>query len=658
MPLDMMGSAGSSRMFDLTARPLPRQNTEAVLLHAGRMMRAQAGMEEWAKIATQCVDYFEGRQWTADDLRKLRDEGRPSLTINGILPLVNLVLGYHINTRTEGGYLPGHDGSGTAEIAAALTAVGKFIDERNDVSFVSSEVFLDGLLTGRGYFESRIDFSKNALGEPRVRAVDPFSVYHDPDAFSYDPNEGNYLIKSRWVSTEEVRCHYGEEAEHWVSPLLGGRGGGGLLPVGYGLDMPEITPWRNFGGDQYDRGVWGSFTDQIFDWVDKQRKVVRLLDIEHWVMTDRWFFVDMETGDQKPVPDAWDRQKIERVMLWAAENRVPLVVQKKMTRRLRWTHMVADVVVFDEWSPYDSMTITPYYPYFRRGMTKGMVEPLVDPQRERNVRRSARLNIIGRSSNGGWMVPEGGLSPEQSDNLERNGGRPGLVMKYRTTAPNGSSLPPPQQISPAQSPVSIAQLEAEAKDDLMEIAGINPSALGQDDKSNISGRTVLARQQGTVIGLEGFMSNYHRTIRMLAARKLELIQGFMTEPRIIRVIGSGGNPMQVEINQKTAAGIVNDLSLGRYAVRVDETSLTESFLAGQFHELLEMKAAGIPMPDEFIIDASSIGRKEELRAQIAALREQMAAAGVPARDDPASAGTGPGPGGSMTGPDGGSLPAG
>jgi hypothetical protein len=64
----------------------------------------------------------------------------------------------------------------------------------------------------------------------------------------------------------------------------------------------------------------------------------------------------------------------------------------------------------------------------------------------------------------------------------------------------------------------------------------------------------------------------------------------------------------------------------------------------------------MPMPDEFIVEASSLGRKEELLAMMKAEREAMAAAGIPAGDAPGAKATGGGPGGSAVGADGGSMP--
>ncbi|CAB4144195.1 hypothetical protein UFOVP469_17 [uncultured Caudovirales phage] len=649
-----MNESAEARVFARARRALPVQDWNMIQLIAQRFLHAQDGMRDWAVKARECVDFYEGRQWSEGDIRKLIAEKRPMLTINKILPLVNLVVGYHLNNQTQDQFLPGHDGSGSAATAAALSMVTKQIDQMNDLQYIDTEVFLDGLLTGRGYYDSRLDFRKNALGNVAIGAVDPFTVYVDPEAASYDLNTGNFVITSRKVSIEDILGLYGHEAAEAVVPLLGGQSRGSMGSQVFGW-KEEITPWRNFGGDEEGRDLWSRFAG-IDDWVDRQRKTVMLFDMQGYQHVDRWVFVDMDTGDQKPIPDEWDAQRIERVLMWSQANSVNLVVQQKTMRRLRWTHMIGDTIVFDSWSPYETMTLTPFFPYFRRGMTKGMVEPLIDSQREINVRRSARQNIIGRSSNSGWKVHEGSMTPEQLEDLENNGGSAGFILKYKTTGPSGTTLPQPEQITPQQSPISVAQLEGEAKTDIEEIAGINKASLGQVDQSNVSGRAILARQQQTVIGLEGFIANYHRSKRGLGRKKLELIQSFMTEPRIVRVMGKGHAQEVLMINQRTAAGIANDVSLGNYEVSIDETSLSDSFLEGQFRELMTMKQAGMPIPDEFLIDASSLGRKDDLKAQLAAAREQMAAQGVQAGDAPGAV-NGPGPGGSAVDQNGGSLPA-
>lgn len=649
-----MSVGGLSTVIDPLASKLPRQDWDWIIKHAERFRRAADAMEPWATRAKECVETFEGKQWREADLKKLEAEGRPALTINKVRPLVNLVLGYHLNNQTDVSYMPGNDGSGTADVARVLTAVSKQISQVNELPFIDAEVFLDGILTGRGYYDCRMDFGANALGNCKWEADDPFTVYPDPDAQTYDLNTGNFVMKSRWISVDEVEYFYGQDAANLVRPLTNGMSFNQFPSTLYeGHD--EITPWRRFGGDIDNPNTWRLYTDQFYNWVDTMRKTIRMLDIQHYVRTWQWHFVDLETGDQKPVPDNWSPDKANRVLMWARDNGEPLILQRKRVRRLRWTHMVGDIIVFDRWSDYDTFTLVPFFPYFRRGQTKGMIDDLLDPQREINVRRSARQNIIGRSSNGGWKYAKGSLDAQMKRNLEINGGRPGFQLEYDTKQ---GQLPPPEQIGPGQSPVSVEQLEKEAENDLKEIAGINDSALGQVDQATVSGRAIQARQQQTVVGLEGFIANYHRTKHLCGKKQLEVVQNFYTTQRIVRVTSPGTTPMTAIINQKAAQGVINDVTLGTYATVIDETSLSDSFLAGQFNELMTLKQIGIPIPDDFLIDASSIGRKDELRASVLQARQQEAAQAAATGVPPGGPPQGTGPGGSKTGLDGGSIPHG
>ncbi len=630
---------------------------ERLLLHAQRYRRGVDAMRPWAETAKKCVDYYEGRQWSAADLAKLANEKRPALTLNKIKRLVNLVQAYFLNNRADLAFMPGYDGTGVAGVAEALTHVAKQISEMNQLPFIDAEITMDGLLTGRGFYDYRLSFKKNLLGDVAVRAADPFAVIVDADADQYDPECWGHVMEKRWVSPEEVEFFYGTEVAQRLGPFLRFGGVNTGMPTGLGGNLDGISPRTRFGG--YEDSTDGLYADYLYDWLDAARKNVLLLDIQHYVRVKRWFFVDLETGDSRAIPDGWDRGRVEKALLWARDQGQPLVMQERITRRVRWTHIIGDVIAYDDWSPYDTFTLVPYFPYFRRGQTQGMVEPLLDPQDEVNKRRSSRLNMLSRSAAGGWIWAKGALDPQQKRNLEKYGSTPGVMVEWDS---KDGKLPPPAPIQPGTSPAAYAQIENDAEEDLVQIAGINESALGQVDQSVMSGRAIERRQRQAVMGQELFMTNFRRTKELCGRKTLELVQGHYTEQRIVRVIGPGKKPVQMVINQRSAAGVVNDVSLGSYALAIDETPLSKSFLEAQFDELLRMKELGMPVPDDHIIDASSVPRKEELKLALMAAREAaaMAAAAAP----PAEGGEGPpgeggsGPGGSRVGSDGGSLPAG
>lgn len=297
--------------------------------------------------------------------------------------------------------------------------------------------------------------------------------------------------------------------------------------------------------------------------------------------------------------------------------------------------MVGDIVVYDGWSPYKTFTLTGYFPYFRRGMTRGAVEDLLDPQREVNKRRSANIDIVTRTAHSGWKYHKDSLTPENKDRLEREGASPGINIEWQ-----GEAHMEPRKIESSAPPIAMERLETKAADDLKEISGVNDSLLGQIDKVQ-SGRAIEARQRQGVISIQIYMDNNSRSKELLARKKLEMVQNHYTEQRIIRIRGDGGNLNKVIINQEVAGKIVNDVTVGRYSVQIDETPLSASFLSAQFEELMMLIEKGV-LPLEAVmdvaVDVSSIPQKDLIKKRIQAV---MAAKGIPIGDD---VGTVPGTG--------------
>lgn len=618
-----------------TRRKLPEQNFETVLLMADRFDRSSFAQQAWAKVAKECVEMVEGKQWSEADLRVLEEEGRPGLTFNKIGPLVRIVLGYHRNNRTDEKYLPSHDDASTVEIAQAITKTAKQISEATQQPYVDTEVFMDGIITGRGYYDWRLDFEENELGEAMSEAVDPFATYLDPDADQYDLNKGSYVMTSRWASLDEIEGTYGLPARRMVEPLvMGGQSG---MPAVLTQYAEELTPWRKFGGDEdsefdYSFGSSQGFLHNITDY---GRKTVRILEMQHYKRTKTRLIVDLETGMLKPLPDHWDMRRIQRFMEWQEERFArlgkvsPIRFDERMMRRVKWTTMVGDFLVYDDWSPYKTFTIIPYFPYFRRGKTRGMVEDLMDPQREINKRRSAQIDQVTRSANSGWLLHEGGLDVEQEENWENNSAAPGFVGKWR-----GEKHMKPERIQQAAQPIAAEKLEMKASDDLKEISGINEELLGQVDKVQ-SGRAIEAKQRQGVMALQTYMDNMSRTKELGGRKKLELIQNHYTEERMVRILGDDGAQDQIIINQRQplTGSILNNVSLGKYSLSTDETPLSASFLAAQWEELMEMIEKGV-LPVEAVMDIavelSTIPQKEVVKQRIQGF---MRAQGIAVGDD-------------------------
>lgn len=620
-------------------RKLPPQDAQKTIFHLERYVRAADAHARWATEAKECVDFLESRQ-IRDEIREALERKRqPAYTFNKIGRLVRLVLGFFANNRTDVQFLPAMDDLGSQQVAEAISQVWKTVAKMGDNAFSDIEVVLDGIVTGRGWWDARLDFSSNDFGDIALVSKDPFSVFVDPDCQDYNINKAGFLFESRWVSLAEVGANYGPEAEHLVGHLFR-TDGYSSFPATYLSTSPDdIRPLTTFGDDDgMGRGEhWRQVQQSWHDFVDPYRKSVRLIDSQYHVTENRDVFIDLETGDRKVIPDENEilrltdgkqnrQQWIDKIMYHAQRLDNPLRVAQRPVTRVGWSTFVGDIMVYDGFSPYDTYTKTGYFPYFRRGQTRGMVADLRDPQREYNKRRNAEILGLTRLSGGGWWYEENSLDPVQERNLRQFGSQPGFVGKFK------AGKNEPKQIQPQQPNAGQERARETAGQEIMDISGINESAMGEIDKVQ-SGRAIEARQRQAVIAIQLYSTNWSRTMNLLGRKFLELVQKHYTEERVFRILGEDGRQNRLVLNQAVMdpEGVnvvdrMNDVTLGKYTVMVEETPMAKTFQNAQFEEamaLLEKMGpiAGqvLPAVIDIIIDMSSLPRKEEFKERMAQL---------------------------------------
>ena len=167
------------------------------------------GHLDYIETAKKCDAFYRGNQWDAADVATLDDEGRPALTINTILPTVNTVLGEQSTRRAEITFKP--RGAGNQQIADVLTKLYLQISDNNKLHWLESQVFADGLIQDRGYFDVRVDFTDHIQGEVRVSTKDPLDILIDPDAKEYDPKTWNEIFETKWMSLDQIEEQYGQK---------------------------------------------------------------------------------------------------------------------------------------------------------------------------------------------------------------------------------------------------------------------------------------------------------------------------------------------------------------------------------------------------------------------------------------------------------------
>ena len=540
--------------------------------------------------ASKCEDFFVGMQWDQNDLVLLKAYKRPALTINKIISTISNVLGEQIFNRTDVAFKPRNEGA-TSEVADALTKVFMQIGDNNQLPWVRSDVFCDGVVGSRGFFDVRLDFTDSLRGEVRVEQLNPKNVLIDADADEYDPDKWGDVIITKWMSPDQIEMLYSRAD----AALLRGRQDS-YFPWGY----DSIDRDRDRFGIPRGQYTYGSQPDQT----DGNARNIRVIE-RQWRKLDKVLhFVDIETGDMRPVPFDWDDQ---RVAAHLAQN-PNLTVTKKLIQRIRWTVVADNVVLHDDWSPYKHFTVVPYFPYFRRGRTVGLVENLIGPQELLNKVSSQELHVVNTTANSGWKVKRNALQNMSAAELEQRGAQTGLVLEL-------DEIANAEKIQPNQTPSGLDRISYKAEEHIKSISGVSDYMQGFA-REDVAAKSVTANKQSGQANLAKVMDNMNRTDFILARNILDLVQEYYTEQRLLFITTDRmtNATEQLTVNQITPEGeIVNNLTLGEYAVVITNQPERDTFEETQFDQALRLRMeAGVQLPDKYLIQSSRLKNKADI----------------------------------------------
>ncbi len=554
------------------------------------------GHQDYIEIAKQCDAFYRGQQWDAADLSSLDDQGRPALTINTILPTINTVLGEQSTRRMDVNFKP--RGRGQQEVADVLNKLFIQISDNNKLEWVEAQVFSDGLIQDRGWFDVRVDFDDHIQGEVRLTAKDPLDILIDPDAKDYDPRTWNEVFETRWMSLDEIEETYGQKKADRLRITIEQ---GSVLGTD-SVEYEEMRYGNTHTGVEYNQGNTTNPEE------NRALRSVRVVERQYYRLKECMFFVDSLTGDLREIPYNWGKRKREQFA-----DQFGLEILTKTVRKVRWTTTADLVVLHDEWSPYDHFTLVPYFPYWRRGRPFGMVRNLISPQEQLNKISSQELHIVNTTANSGWIVETGSLNGMNADDLEEHGAETGLVLEFN----RGSN--PPAKIPPNQIPSGLDRISQKAALNIKTISGISDAMLGTDSPE-VSGVAIQAKQNRGALMIQVPLDNLTKTRQYLAEKILNLVQAYYTEERLLQVTNEQ-DPMKerepMVVNQMTPEGvIINDLTLGEYDVTIGTAPNRDNFEEMQFAEAIALREVGVPIPDDLIVENSHLARKGEIAQRI------------------------------------------
>lgn len=556
----------------------------------------ERGHYDFIAKADKCDRFFAGDQWKVEDLNALQLARRPALVINKVISTMSTIMGQQIYNRNEVSFRPAGQGA-TSEVADALQKVWSQIAANNQLNWLRSDVFADGIIRSRGFYDVRMDFNDSLRGEVRITNLNSKNVVIDPDAEQYDPDEWNDCFITKWLTYQDIALLYSQDDAEYLKEREES-----YFP--YAFDSIERVRDR-FAGSALAGSYYG-----LLDSAHVRRNI-RVVERQYRKLTSQKHFVDVVTGDARPVPEGWERDRIAAVM---EKTQGQLTILSKKVKRIRWTVTADNVILHDDWSPYKHFTPIPYFPHFHHGRTIGLTENLLSSQELLNKTSSQELHIINTSANSGWMVKSGNLVNMELEDLAQTGAQTGLVLEVK-------EIDGIEKIKPNATPQGMDRISYKAEEHMKSISGVSDSMQGFD-REDVAAKAISAKRQSGQANLVRVLDNLERSDYFLARAVLDLVQEFYTEERIVHITGNDlvNSPETVAINQYDPAtdAIVNDLTLGEYGIIITSAPDRATLEDSQFEQALSLRERGVAIPDDVLIENSRLQRRAEIVKQMQA----------------------------------------
>jgi hypothetical protein len=553
------------------------------------------GHRAFVDKADLCENFFAGLQWQESDLLALKVVKRPALTINKIIGTLATVFGEQIQNRMEVNFRPA--AGAPSENADVLNKVWMHLANDNQLQWVRSDVFADGLIRSRGFYDARICFDDNMRGEIKITKMNSKNVVIDPDAEDYDPDTWNDVILSKWLTPGDVEVLYGKDAADELKAR-------DFQNAYYGYDSLERQRDRIAGAQQ----LVGDATSISRD----QMRYIRILDRQYREAVRAEFFVDPDNGDMREVPSSWDRNRIALVA-----QKYGLSVIRRLHKVVKWRVTADNLVLHDERSPFKHFTVVPYFPFFRDGKTLGIVEHLLGSQELLNKVTSQELHVINTTANSGWKLKAGALKNMSVEQLQAEGAKTGVVLEL-------DDIKNAEKILPNQIPTGLERMSIKAEEYIRSISLVTDTMQGMD-REDVAAKAIGYKTQRGVISFTKVMDNLERTDWILARNVLDMVQEFYTERRVLTITHEGianeQETITVNDTDPTTGEVVNDLTLGTYDVVVTSAPYRASMEDSQFDQAVALRELGVQIPDEVLIENSRLMRRSEILKNMKAAAE-------------------------------------
>ena len=611
------------------------ENVEAVSRIGTAEMKLAGDFQLYHKEILQNFYRLAGHIYSSADLQKLAIENRPDFEWNLFLPIILSIIG---NFKQN---LPGLDINGItkddntgAELQEKLMKY--YLYQANDITYEFAIAFLYAIVGRIGWLKTSWTHNKDDEGMVDISWYDPLRIKFDTNFQRRDTSDMRFISDSGWYDPEEIINIYAKKKPDLRSEIYEK----GVLIAGEstiksGRMKRMLITWaerflnasiqyggRKQGFDQQVNDVrygysgnWynGDGRFKVIDWYEKR-------------MVPKIEITDLATGEERDISEEiqkpeksrndsnwFDREKLIELKKQYIE---PKIIQS--WDEIIWQTSVVpamNLVLHDAPQKHQNklFKFIPVMCYnFNPDVmeTKSIMDHITDPVSSYNMRRNTLLTYVMRAAHGGWIAEQGAIAGFEDDFASNEIGG---IKKVRDGALTKKAI---MEIKPGTYPEAL-RLEAESeKEDIIQISGSTPNFRGQKQSNDESGILFKNRVAQSDIMQEWISENAQASL-VLVARNLQSIgQRYLTMPRTLLILQDESDPEWLQINQYYLNELINDVSYGKYNIKISKSPYGQAAQEREFQIQLQMAEWLLKVRPEFvdpkiIIEASPLKNKQK-----------------------------------------------
>jgi hypothetical protein len=161
----------------------------------------------WLDQMKEAFAVREGLQWLKDEYDRVLNDGLTPYSLNLTGPILNSVIGFQVQNRSEVSYVPrliGEDAEEAERYAGMAENGVNWIEDTSQAQFHDSAAFADMVTCGIGATDSSVDYNHNEFGLPLKERIFPGFLMWDPAASQKNILDANWCGRAKVVSDETL----------------------------------------------------------------------------------------------------------------------------------------------------------------------------------------------------------------------------------------------------------------------------------------------------------------------------------------------------------------------------------------------------------------------------------------------------------------------